>query len=256
MIFGQKVVAVVEARMGSSRLPGKTLMDVAGRPLLRRVVDRLALAATVDEVVVATSTLAGDDVVAAYCEAEGLACFRGSESDVLDRVFQAALRHDARWVVQSGADCPFYDPDLVDFLVTAAAWGGYAYAANDMELTFPEGVDAHVIAMDALAACAEEACLPEERDDTPRFIWNHPDRFPIFSFTATSGPLNRPELRLTVDYPEDMELTRNLYGELDKLPVPFTTLELVRLLDARPDWAAINRDCEQLTGAYLERKDV
>lgn len=244
-----RAIAIVEARMGSTRLPGKTLMDVAGKPLLQRCVDRLAMARSVSEVVVATSVSPKDDVLAAYCAEHGIACIRGSEDDVLGRVHQAALAHPCDIIVQSGADCPFYDPDLVDMLVNICHWGGYAYTANDMTLTFPEGIDAHVMTFAALAASAAEAQSEQEREDTPRFIWNHPDRFPIFNLEALSGSkFNRPTLRLTVDYPEDMELTQRIYQALGDA---FTTEALLDCLDSRPDWAALNAHCEQLSAAYV-----
>lgn len=244
-----RTVATIEARMGSTRLPAKTLMDVAGQPLLQRVVDRIALATSIDEIVVATSTSAADDAISRYCADRAIACFRGSEDDVLDRVWRAAKAHGADIVVQSGADCPFYDPALIDILVGVLRWGGYAYAANDMTLTFPEGIDAHVMSFAALAASAQEARDPRERDDTPRFIWNHPDRFPIFNLEARPGSaLNRPDIRLTVDYAEDLELARRLYAVL---PPRFSTPDLLAALAARPGWIALNADCEQRSAAYI-----
>ena len=138
--MNERVVAIIEARMGSTRLPFKTLMDVAGKTLLERVVDRLKKAKSVDEVIVATSTSVADGQIEELCRIKNIPFFRGSENDVLGRVYEAALQFRADIVVQCGADCPFYDPDLVDLLVYSLALGGYAYAANDMELTFPEGI--------------------------------------------------------------------------------------------------------------------
>jgi spore coat polysaccharide biosynthesis protein SpsF len=244
-----RTVATIEARMGSTRLPAKTLMDVAGRPLLQRVIDRIALARSLDATVVATSTSSADDSIASYCDAHAIACFRGSEDDVLDRVWRAAQAHAADFVVQLGADCPFYDPELIDLLVGVLRWGGYAYAANDMTLTFPEGVDAHAMTFAALEASAREARDPREREDTPRFIWNHPDRFPIFNLEARPGSaFNRPDMRLTVDYPEDIDLARRLYAVLRP---GFSTLDLVATLAGRPDWIALNAHCEQRSAAYV-----
>lgn len=255
---GARVVATVEARMGSSRLPGKTLMDVAGATLLERVAQRLEMASCVDQVVIATTTEAKDDPIEALCRDKDIAVFRGSEDDVLGRVHEAAAAHGAKnrdIVVQSGADCPFYDPHLVDLLVATCVFGGYHYAANDMTLTFPEGVDAHIIRFDALAEAAAEATLDNEREDTPRFLWNHPERYGIFNLEAHPGSvLNRPELRLTVDYPEDMELTRLLYGALAGTP-GFSTFDLLRILDANPGWATLNAHCEQLSAAYVPVAD-
>lgn len=252
----QRIVAIIEARMGSTRLPQKTLMDVAGKTLLERVVDRLKLSKTVAEVVVATSTSKGDDRIEALCRERSIAFFRGSEDDVLGRVQGAALQSRADVVVQSGADCPFYDPDLVDLLVHTLVWGGYAYTANDMELTFPEGIDAHVIRATALADSAQFATRADERDDTPRYIWNNAERYPIFNLLALPGSFyNRPEIRLTVDYAEDMELCKKIYESFSGKE-DFTTRELIALLDQNPEWIKINASCEQHSAAYVKKEDA
>ena len=114
-------------------------------------------------------------------------------------------------------------------------------------------MDAHVIRFDALEASAKHATDPREREDTPRFIWNHPDRFPIYNLEALRGSaLNRPEIRLTVDYPEDMELTRKIYAVLFPQNPNFNTRELIRFLDERPQWLKINSHCEQQSAAYIK----
>lgn len=250
----ERVVAIIEARMGSTRLPQKTLMDVAGKALLERVVDRLKLAKSVGEVMVATSTNTEDDRIEVLCREKNIPFFRGSEDDVLGRVHGAALQSRADVVVQSGADCPFYDPDLVDLLVHTLVWGGYAYAANDMELTFPEGIDAHVIRASALVGAAQFATRSDERDDTPRYIWNNVEHYPIFNLKALPGSFyNRPEIRLTVDYIEDMELCRKIYESFGGRG-DFTTRELIDLLDRNPEWAKINAACEQQSAAYVKRE--
>jgi len=247
-----KVVAIIEARMGSTRLPGKTLMDVEGVTLLERVIQRISAAVVVDEIVVATSNNPNDDRIQELCLTKSIPVYRGSEDDVLGRVYGAARTHQADIIIQCGADCPFYDPELIDLLSKIMIFSGYAYVANDMKLTFPEGIDAHVIRFDALAASAKEACSSQERVDTPRFIWNHPDRFPIFNLEALpNSELNRPEIRLTVDYEEDLELTRRIYKTLYSSHIHFTTGELIRFLDERPEWIDINKNCVQLSAAYI-----
>lgn len=249
----EKIVTIVEARLGSRRLPGKTLMDVHGKTLLERVIDRLRGSRTSEHLVVATSIHPGDDPIEHLCRQLGVDVFRGSEEDVLDRVYRAAQKAKATVVVQAGADCPFYDPELVDLLVQTLCWGGYDYAANDMELTFPEGVDAHIIRYDALKVSAENACAHDEREDTPRFIWNHPETFSIFSLKAVPGKaMSRPELRLTVDYAQDLELCRKIYAHFQN--EKFSTRDLIALLDQNPQWLKINEMCEQQVGAYIKKE--
>lgn len=247
-----KVAAIIEARMGSTRVPWKTLMDIAGATLLERVVERIGLARTVNRIIVATSTNKGDDDIDKFCKHRNIPCFRGSEDDVLARVYEAAKSYKADIIVQSGADCPFYDPELIDLLVYVLKWGDYAYSANDMKLTFPEGIDAHVMRFDALEACAKEAKDAMEREDTPRFIWNHPERFPIFNLEAKPGSfLNRPDIRLTVDYKEDMELAKRIYEKFYPDNKFFTTHELIAFLNEHPELIEINSHCEQRSAAYL-----
>jgi len=246
------VAAIIEARMGSSRLPQKTLMDVMGATLLERVIERIRLAQSVEEIIVATSTNDADDPIVSLCGQIAIPSFRGSEEDVLGRVYEAAKFFCADIIVQLGADCPFYDPELIDLLVSVIKWGGYAYAANDMKLTFPEGVDAHVVRYEALEASALEARSMKEREDTPRFIWNHPERFPIFNLEAVSGSaLNRPEIRLTVDYEEDLHLTKKIYEKLYPANPRFSTFDLIQFLNTHPDLMRINAHCKQQSAVYL-----
>jgi len=247
-----KVVAVIEARMGSTRLPEKTLMDIAGTSLLERIIERINPSKTVQEIIIATSVNSNDDEIEKLCKKIELKCFRGSEDDVLGRVYEAIKDCNADIIVQCGADCPFYDPELIDLLVNIMKWGGYDYTANDMKLTFPEGIDAHVIKYKALEISAKEATDLKEREDTPRFIWNNPDRFRIFNLEAVPGSiLNRPDIRLTVDYEGDLQLTRKIYETLYKENPRFSTFDLIRFLDKHPDWISINKHCKQRSAAYI-----
>ena len=240
------IVAIIEARMGSERLPGKTLMDVSGKPLIERVIDRIKLAKSVTNIVVATSVNEGDDPIADFCKEKKINFYKGSEDDVLDRVYKAAKEFNADIVAQMGADCPFYDGELIDLLVNKMTEGGYDYASNDMKLTFPEGVYAHLIKMSALEVSAKEAKDKDEREDTPRFIWNNPERFKMYTFEASSDdPLNRPDIRLTVDYKEDMELTRKIYDKFARTKPKFSTKELINFLDKNPELKNINKKVQQ-----------
>lgn len=244
-------VAVIEARMGSTRLPGKTMMDISGKSLLERVIERIK-PATLSRIVVATSVGQNDDIIYEKCMETGILCYRGSEHDVLDRVYRTALEHSADIVVQCGADCPFYDPELIDLLVNVMKWGGYSYTANDMKLTYPAGVDAHVIRFDALEAAAMESIEPRDREDTPRFLWSKPERFPVFNLEALPGsPLNRPDIRLTIDYEEDIVIARHIYSELYPSSPRFTTFELIKFLNSRPELIEINRYCKQHSAPYI-----
>jgi spore coat polysaccharide biosynthesis protein SpsF len=245
-----RVIATVEARMSSTRLPGKTLMTIAGKTLLELVVERLRSAKKVDEVVIATTSNPRDDAIVSFCKQHNIAVFRGSEEDVLGRVYEAAKTFKADLIVQAGADSPFYDPVLLDTLIGIYQNGTYAYVANDMKLTFPEGVDAHIMSMKILKEIHLFATKPRDRDDVPRYIWDHPEQYPIFNLEAPPG-LNRPDIRLTLDYEEDLILTRKIYDVLYSEDHPFTTEDVIDFLDKNPELKTINAKCEQHSAAYL-----
>jgi len=245
-----KIIATVEARMSSTRLPGKTMMLIAGKPLLEHVVKRLQAAKKVDEVVVATTYNFLDDEIVSFCNLNNITVFRGSEKDVLDRVYQAAKVFHADLIVQAGADCPFYDPTLIDTLIELYLDGEYAYVANDMELTYPEGVDAHIMSMKILEEIHSLAIKPRDRDDVPRYIWDHPDQFPIYNLKAPPH-LFRPDIRLTLDYEEDLILTRKIYDALYSEEIIFKTENVIEYLDSHPELIKINSNCEQHSAAYL-----
>lgn len=245
-----RVIATVEARMASSRLPGKTLMLLHGKPVLHRVVERIQLANRVDAVIVATTTNPQDDVIVSACREAGIACHRGSESDVLGRVIEAGKLAKADVIVQLGADCPFYDPALIDQLVGIYLGGSFDYVTNDIELTYPEGVDAHIVALRTLEEVVSKTSRPQDHDDVPRYIWEHPDEYRIFNLRAPAE-LHAPNVRLTLDYPEDYRLTELIYAELYPANPAFTTSDVLSLVRARPELLTINAHCKQLTGPYV-----
>jgi spore coat polysaccharide biosynthesis protein SpsF len=228
-----RVVGTIEARMGSSRLPGKTLMPVfEGKSLLELVVSRFRLAQTVDEVWVATTVEAADDPIAAWCISNGVRLHRGPEMDVLDRVTGAALKARAELIVQMGADSAYLDFLLIDQLVTLAKEGGYDYLCNDLELTYPLGIYGHVVKVSVLTELNGRRDLSvEDREDVVRFIWEHPDIYRIKNSTAPAE-LAFPGLRFTIDYPEDMEQAREIYRLFGK--ADFTTSELIALYRNEP----------------------
>lgn len=237
-----RVVAVVQARMGSSRLPGKVLADVAGETMLVRVVTRLARARWVDAVVVATSTLPADDAVAEEAARLGVAVFRGSEDDVLDRYLGAARREGADWVVRVTADCPLVDPELVDGLVARFAEAGPDYASNSLERTYPRGLDVEVFTRAALETAAAEATSTHERVHVTPFLYQHPERFRLLSVTAPGGE-DHSHLRWTVDTAEDLELARRLYRRLGG--DGFGWRDALAVVRAEPELADVNRGVRQ-----------
>lgn len=233
-------VAIVQARMGSTRLPGKVLADLGGRPMLARVLERLGRSRTLDLVVVATTTEPADDTVARLCEELRVPVYRGSEDDVLERYAEAARRFGADVVVRITADCPLLDPEVVDRVVEHFHTEGADYASNTLERTFPQGLDVEVFRAEALALAAREAREPWERAHVTPFLYRHPDRFALASLTQDRVAARH---RWTVDTAEDLELARKLYARLGDSDGGW--LEALNLVERDPSLAAINAGVEQ-----------
>lgn len=237
--------------MGSQRLPGKVLADVAGRPLLSYMLERVRRCRTVDQVVVATSTSPEDEAIEALCKREEVACFRGSQQDVLDRYYQAA-RHigqgheDALVVVRLTADCPLIDPAIVDEAVRCyrAAAGKLDYVSNTVTRTYPDGLDVEVFSFQALARAWREARRPEEREHvTPYMIRanGHAGAQPPFRLGAIHSARNYAHWRWTVDYPEDLALIERLFSSLYPSNPTFGLQETLAWLRDHPEVTSVNR---------------
>ncbi|MGA9115784.1 MAG: glycosyltransferase family protein [Bacteroidota bacterium] len=238
-----KVTLVVQARTGSSRLPGKVLLPVAGRPLLERMLERLQAVKTRIDIVVATTTEPADDPVRYLCGELGVPCFSGHPLDLLDRHYRAALRTGAEAVAKIPSDCPLVDPAVVDrvlgyFLEHASE---YDYVSNLHPATYPDGNDVEVMHTAALETAWREAERPLEREHTTPFFWEHPERFRIGNVTWESGLDYSMTHRWTVDYPEDYEFIRRVYDELRTPGRPvFGMGDILDLLERKPGIAATN----------------
>lgn len=237
------VVVVIQARTGSTRLPGKVLADVAGKPLLARVAERSQRMERADEVVVATSTSPRDDAIAALCAERGWACFRGSEEDVLDRYYRAAVRHGAAHVVRVTADCPFLCPHQADRVVERHLETGSDYAHNITVWGsgMPLGTGVEIFTFAALERSWREGHEPHHREHVDEYVGDHPELFHMERVKAPTE-LHRPKLRLTVDTPEDLELTRQVYT---RLADPVELGDVIALLDESPELVELNRQVVQ-----------
>ncbi|HVL68439.1 MAG TPA: glycosyltransferase family protein [Vicinamibacterales bacterium] len=204
-------VAIIQARMSSTRLPGKVLAEIAGEPMLALVSRRVRSAKTLDQVVIATSTSSADDAVEAVCRERGIAVFRGSEEDVLDRYRGAAEFADAATVVRVTADCPLIDPQVIDLVVDEFRKGGADYVSNTIQRTYPDGLDTEVMSRAALERAWSEAVLQSEREHVTPYIWKHPELFPQRQVVQAA---DLSALRWTVDEPRDLELVREVCRRL------------------------------------------
>ncbi len=237
--------------MGSTRLPGKVLMPVAGRPMLSYQLERLRRCQRVDRIVVATSTLAADDAIAAFCERESAMFVRGPELDVLARFALAAQATSASIVVRVTADCPLLEPALVDQAIDAFAVGDCDYLSNMHPPTWPYGLAVEVMTRRALDEAAAEARAPAEREHVTPFLYWRPERYRLRSITR------QPDLRThrwTVDTPEDFELVARILTALYPTRPNFTIDDVLGLLERHPDWIEINHHVEQKTVASFNKE--
>jgi glutamate-1-semialdehyde aminotransferase/spore coat polysaccharide biosynthesis protein SpsF (cytidylyltransferase family) len=241
-------VAIVQARMGATRFPGKVLAAIAGRPMLGHVVERVRRAKLVDRVAVATSENSLDDAVAAFCATEEIDCFRGSERDVLDRYYRAAREFAADIVVRITADCPLIDPELIDAVIQTRIKEGCDYATNTLGASYPDGLDVEVFSFAALEQTWRAAMLQADREHVTSYIVNS-GAFRIADVPSGTAALG--QLRWTVDHPQDLDFVRAVYARLQSLNGSgFGYREVLRLLDGDPSLALINGGTIRNEGYY------
>ncbi len=237
-----RIVALIQARLGSSRLPGKVLKDIAGKPMLLRVVERVRLANLVTHVVVATTDAEQDDEIALFCETAGIDFYRGSQFDVLDRFYQAAKHFEADVIVRITADCPVIDPGLIDETVETLINHGLDFAANRLpppwHRTYPIGLDVEACTMSALERAWHEAALPFEREHVMPYFYDQEGRFNV---AVLNTDPDYGHLRWTVDTPDDLSLLHAMYSHLNQLE-SFDWLDILALVQSHPELQHMNEN--------------
>jgi spore coat polysaccharide biosynthesis protein SpsF len=236
--MSEMILGILQARMSSSRFPGKVLQPILGVPMLARQLERVRRAKNIDKLVVATSTDSSDDVLEKFCQENGTACARGSLDDVLDRFYQAALPYAPEQVVRLTGDCPLADPEIVDRIIAFHLEGEYDYTSNTLEPTFPDGLDAEVLQFAALERAWREAILPSEREHVTLFVYRRPREFRLGSYKCSN---DRSHLRWTVDRPEDLCVVREIYSALYPVNPCFDADEVFAYLEKNPDIQARNQ---------------
>jgi spore coat polysaccharide biosynthesis protein SpsF (cytidylyltransferase family) len=233
------IAAVVQARMGSSRLPGKTLADIGGRPMLGRLVDRARLIPGVEQVIIATTEQPADKAILSFAEAEGLPASAGSETDVLDRVYGAASRFSVSVIVRVTPDCPMLDPEVSGRVLAEFSRldGRVDYASNVHPPTFPDGLDTEVFSREALEIAWREARLASDREHVTPYIWRRPERFRLAN-VANASDLS--VLRWTVDTAADLDFARAVYAALGGSGGGFGMDHVLQLLETRPELRLLN----------------
>lgn len=238
-----RIVVVVQARVGSSRLPGKVLLPVAGAPLLQRMLERVLAAEEPDDVCVATTLAAEDEPIRELARRMSVPLVSGHPTDLLDRHLQAGHDRRADVVVKIPSDCPLIDPRVIDRVIGRfrAAADAVDFVTNLHPPSWPDGNDVEVMPMPVLELAWREAKRPLEREHTTPFIWERPDRFRLLNVESDLGIDLSKTHRFTVDYPEDHRFIARVYDELWSARRPiFSVSDILELLAARPDIARLN----------------
>lgn len=234
----------VQARMGSTRLPGKVLKTVLGRPLLSYQIERLKRVKRANAIVVVTSTAKEDDQIVRLCENEGIPCYRGAEEDVLDRYYQTAVQRRPDAVVRITADCPLIDPEIVDLVISKYIdeFPKWDYVSNSLISTFPRGLDTEIFSYRILEETAQQARALAEREHVTLYMYNHPERYKLKNVAST---IDLSNYRWTVDTVEDFELIRLLLTELYPQKPDFLLQDVLDVSALHPEWSLINRNIQQ-----------
>jgi spore coat polysaccharide biosynthesis protein SpsF len=235
-----KKIAIIEARMSSTRLPGKVLRSIMGRPMLALLVERLQGARQLDGVVVATTVNPADDPIEALTQKLGIGCFRGSEEDVLDRVLQAAHAFAAEVIIEITGDCPLIESTKVDAMVSSFIKMSFDFMVNRLDGSYPDGLGLRIFKKELLQKVDQLTKDPVDREHVTLYVWEHPELFSIYHYNNHLNP-KYWDLRLTVDTPEDFDLISKIFEELYPGNRNFGLPEIIDLLERKPEMLGINR---------------
>jgi len=239
-----KIVATIEARMGSTRLPGKVLMPILGKPMLEHMIERVKKAKLVDEIIIATSTNERDVVLEELAKRVRVSCFRGSEDDVRGRVLQAAKTYKADHIVELWGDTPVIDPDIIDAAVKYYLSNDYDCVGTCLDKTFPFGISLLIFSTNTLDEVSRITNDPVDRENVSTYIYGHPEKYKIGNLPCPPE-LKRPELRLVVDELADFKLITEIFEHLYPTNPNFRTKEIIQLLDDNPGLLDLNRHIKQ-----------
>lgn len=236
MLYNKKIIATIEARMTSTRLPQKVMLDLAGKPVLYRIVERLKRSKYLDDIVIVTSTDISDDVIVDFCKVNNISCFRGSLDDVMLRVLDGAKAYNADIIVEITGDCPVISYEHVDLLIEKYFEKNVDYAANIIERTYPRGFDTQVFSVETLQKASDLTDDMAYREHVSLYIYRHPEIFSLYNYSAKENEpfMYHPEFEITLDTKEDYTLISKLYDDLYKEGEYFTARDVVEYLINNP----------------------
>lgn len=239
-----KIVTVIQARSGSSRLPNKVFLPLADKPLLYRMYERVALSKLKGTIVIATTTDKADDKIESLCNEFEINCFRGHPTDLLDRHYQAARLYNADAVVKIPSDCPLIDSNIIDKVLQFYLdnTDKYDFVSNLHPATYPDGNDVEIMSFAALKNAWENAKLEFEREHTTPYLWENPDKFRIGNVVWETGLDYSMSYRFTIDYDKDYNFIKQVYDELYPINDKFTLKDILDLLSRKPEIKKINEE--------------
>lgn len=240
----KRIVAIIQARMSSSRLPGKVMLPLCDRPVLLHVVERTARAELVDQVVVATSSDVSDDIIEDFCASSQVACFRGSLDNVLDRFIQAGRATHATHIVRISADSPLMDACAINDVVNAFG-DGVDYVSNVLNRTLPRGLCNEMVSLAVLEEIAQLDLLPHHKEHVTPFVYEHPERYKLVGVESPDERLAHPEWRWCVDELADYKLIKQVFEALYPRRADFDSYDVAALLAEHPELIKINSGIAQ-----------
>lgn len=246
------ILAILQARMSSSRLPGKVLKNILGEPMLLRQIERIKRCKNIDRLIVATSDQESDDKIEKVVKDQGIECYRGSLNDVLDRFYKAAQKYNPEHIVRLTADCPLTDWEVIDKVIDVHLNEKNDYTSSALNPTFPDGLDAEIIKYDVLKYVWENARKFSERDNVTIYVYTRPEKFKLGS---VESDINLSNLRWTVDEPEDFKLVETIYNRLYYVNNAFLTRDILNLLSEEPKLMKINSKFERNEGLKKSLKN-
>tara|TARA_B100000315_G_scaffold150142_1_gene138832 strand:+ start:5432 stop:6187 length:756 start_codon:yes stop_codon:yes gene_type:complete len=241
----KKINAIIQARMGSKRLPGKTLMPILRKPMLKLLLERLKYSKRIDQIILATTTNQEDDDIEKLSDGNNVACYRGSSHDVLNRVYLAAKGYKTDVVVGVTGDCPLLDPWLIDDCIDIFLKSDCDYLSNFIEQSYPPGIDVQIYSFNILEEIDNKAKDMEYREHVTLYFLKHPEKYKLLNIAAP--PENYyPDWHIELDEYKDYELIKKIYENLYPGNPNFSTMDIINLLKNNPEWLEINKNVERV----------
>lgn len=242
----KKIVATIEARYASARLPGKTLLKIVGKPTLELLIERLKRSKLIEQIVVATTVNPNCQPIVDLAKKLGVGCFRGSEEDVLDRVLKAAKAYQADIIVEITGDLPLIDPEITDSVIDYYFKNNFDYVSNMLDKKCPHGLDTQIFSVDILEEVSKITNDSADRENVSLYIYEHPEKYKLGSFKMPPE-FCHPEWRFTLDTIEDFNFVNEIYERLYYQKSDFNTYDVINLFNKQPQLLEINKHIKQKT---------